>query len=147
MNFICIIIKIYQRKNMVNIMKLNKSPELVIIAFGLIFAVLLILFGFFYQPSAPTVNVVYGNTQPTTIADTVPIADINQNSNYQSQLININTADKETLCSLKGIGEAKAEKIIAYRNSHGGFATVEEIMQVNGIGEKTFEAIKDDITV
>ena len=132
---------------MVKIMKLKKSPELAIIAFGLILAVLLILFRFFYQPSAPTVNVVCGNSQPTTIENKPQTTEINQNNNSQNQLININTAQIETLCTLNGIDEIRAESIIEYRNSNGGFATIEEIMQVKGIGEKTFEAIKDDIMV
>lgn len=128
-------------------MKLNKSPELIIIAFGLIFAVSLILISFFYEPSAPTVNIAYGNTQSTTVTDNAQTENANQNSDTKNQLININTADKNTLCTLNGIGEVRAESIIEYRNSNGGFATIEEIMQVKGIGEKTFEAIKNDITV
>lgn len=61
--------------------------------------------------------------------------------------ININTADEETLCLLAGIGEKTAEKIIIYRSENGGFETVEEIMNVEDIGEKTFEKIKNYITV
>ena len=61
--------------------------------------------------------------------------------------ININTADNELLCTLKGIGEVTADKIIAYRTEHGDFGAIEEIMNVSGIGEKTFEQIKDAICV
>ncbi len=61
--------------------------------------------------------------------------------------ININTADIETLTQLKGIGEKKAEKIIEYRNQNNGFKCIEEIMEVSGIGEKTFENIKNEICV
>lgn len=62
-------------------------------------------------------------------------------------LININTASKEVLCTLPGIGEARAESIIRYRNEHGAFRTIEEIMQVEGIKEKAYLKIKDSITV
>ena len=61
--------------------------------------------------------------------------------------IDINTADISGLVTLNGIGETKAEAIIAYREAHGGFKKIEDICEVDGIGEKTFEKIKDSITV
>ncbi len=61
--------------------------------------------------------------------------------------VNINTADAARLTSLNGIGESKAAAIVAYREEHGAFQSVEEIMEVSGIGEGTFEKIKDDITI
>lgn len=63
------------------------------------------------------------------------------------QKVNLNTATKEELMTLKGIGEAKAEDIIAYRESHGGFSKIEDIMKISGIKNAAFEKIKDDITV
>ena len=60
--------------------------------------------------------------------------------------VNINTADEATLMLLKGIGEVKARAIIAYRETQP-FETIEDVMKVSGIGEKTFEDIKDHITV
>lgn len=62
-------------------------------------------------------------------------------------LVNINTAGEHTLSLLPGIGETLAERIIAYREANGGFASADEIMNVNGIGEGTFEKIKELITV
>lgn len=59
--------------------------------------------------------------------------------------ININTADLALLMTLNGIGEVKAQAIIDYRETHGPFKTIEEIMKVKGIGLKTFEKIKDYI--
>lgn len=61
--------------------------------------------------------------------------------------ININTADKATLCLLNDIGEKTAEAIIAYRNANGDFESTEDIINVKGIGEKTFEKIKNYIDV
>ena len=61
-------------------------------------------------------------------------------------LININTADKETLMVLDGIGEKRAEAIIEYRVSHP-FGSTKDIMNVSGIGEKIYEKIKDKICV
>lgn len=61
--------------------------------------------------------------------------------------ININNATVDQLEQLDGVGEKTAEKIIAYREEHGGFASTEEIMEVPGIGPAKFEGIKDDISV
>ena len=61
--------------------------------------------------------------------------------------ININTAGQEKLETLNGIGSSKAQAIINYRKINGNFKAIEEIMQVKGIGQATFDKIKDEITV
>lgn len=65
----------------------------------------------------------------------------------QSGRININTATKQELCTIPGVGETRAAAIISYRESHGGFAKPEDIMKVNGIKEGMYEKIKDSISV
>lgn len=62
-----------------------------------------------------------------------------------TQPVNLNTADLEQLMTLSGIGEAKAESILKYREKVGSFQKIEEIMNVSGIGEAMFERIKEDI--
>lgn len=62
-------------------------------------------------------------------------------------LVNLNTASKEELCTIPGIGESRAEAILAYRNAQGGFSSVEEIMQVDGIKEGLYAKIQDKIYV
>ncbi|CUX47677.1 helix-hairpin-helix domain-containing protein [Clostridium sp. C105KSO13] len=61
--------------------------------------------------------------------------------------ININTASREELKSLPGIGDSKADSIISYRESNGGFQAVEDLMQVEGIKEGVFNKIKDKIMI
>lgn len=61
------------------------------------------------------------------------------------ELVSINHSDAQQLCQLKGIGPALAQRIIDYRTQHGLFRQLEEIMKVKGIGEKTFEKIREDI--
>lgn len=63
------------------------------------------------------------------------------------ELININTASLDELDSLPGIGATLAQRIIDYRNENGPFTSIEEIMDVSGVGPSTFENIKDLITV
>lgn len=61
--------------------------------------------------------------------------------------VNLNTATAADLQKLNGIGEKKAEQIIAYREQKGGFKSIDELKEVSGIGDKTFDALKDQITV
>lgn len=65
----------------------------------------------------------------------------------ESQLVNINTADKETLMSLPGIGAGKAEAVIAYREAGGVFKDIKDVMLVDGIKEGVYAKIKDKICV
>lgn len=60
-------------------------------------------------------------------------------------LISINNSDIEQLKEIPGIGEVKAKAIISYRESNGEFRSIDELKNVDGIGEKTFEKIKDNI--
>lgn len=62
-------------------------------------------------------------------------------------LVNINLASVEELSTLPGIGPAIAGRVVEYRESHGGFRVIEDIKQVRGIGDATFEKLKDLITV
>ena len=61
--------------------------------------------------------------------------------------ISINTANRETLMTLDGIGEMLAQRIIDYREIYGDFASVDDLLNVQGIGEKRLAAIRDKITV
>ena len=62
-------------------------------------------------------------------------------------LVNVNTAAAEELETLPGIGEVLAATIIAYREGHGPFTTVDQLLDVSGIGEVTLEEIRDLVTV
>ena len=61
--------------------------------------------------------------------------------------VDINRAGKEELMTLTGVGETRAQAILAYRETHGSFSSVEELMQVEGIKEKTYEKLKDQIRI
>lgn len=68
-------------------------------------------------------------------------------SSSNTDVININTANKEQLMKISGVGKTKAEAIISYREKNGDFKKKEDITKVRGIGKSTFEKIKDKIEV
>ena len=91
-------------------------------------------------------------TTTTEIPNNAAIPDNSNTSNDTSSAtlnlkINLNTASKEELTKLSGIGEAKAQDIIDYRNTNGSFKTIEEIKNISGIGDALFAKIKDNIRV
>ena len=65
----------------------------------------------------------------------------------QDGKVNLNTATKEELMTLSGVGESRADSIIAYREENGRFQNTEELMQISGIKEGLYNKIKDNITV
>lgn len=66
-------------------------------------------------------------------------------STVAAAMVNLNTATKDELIALPGIGPAKAQSIVDYRNQHGPFKSIEEIRKVKGIGEKLFTQIKPEL--
>ena len=79
-----------------------------------------------------------------TVQEAAGLAD--ETEALEKGLVNINTADAQELCTLPGIGSARAGDIIAYREKNGGFERIEDIMKVSGIKESAFEKLKDKIT-
>lgn len=72
---------------------------------------------------------------------------INKSDKNDNDIVNINTASLTELQNLSGIGKSKAEAIIKYREQNGNFKNIEELLNVDGIGEKLYEEIKSNITV
>jgi competence protein ComEA len=85
---------------------------------------------------------VAGNPRP---AATAPPPE--QGAATATARVNINTAGVEELMSLPGIGKAYAERILDYRQKNGPFKKPEDILNVRGVGEKTYERIRERITV
>ena len=71
----------------------------------------------------------------------------NSTTALDNGLVNLNTADVAALMTLPGIGESRAKAIISYREQHGAFAQIEDIMKISGIKQAAFSKIKDKITV
>ncbi|MDF2607116.1 MAG: hypothetical protein K0S34_1311 [Bacillales bacterium] len=86
--------------------------------------------------------VIYVPKKGELVAEALPT--LNQS---QNEKLNINKADLTDFDSLPGVGPSKAKNIITYRDSKGGFKSIEELKEVNGIGESTFEKLKDLIDI
>jgi len=84
------------------------------------------------------------------IENETTILDLSKDGNDKDasdEKVNLNTADAEKLTTLPGVGVAKAASIIAYRQEHGSFQSIEELKNVEGIKDRVYEKIKDFISV
>lgn len=84
---------------------------------------------------------------PTVEEGLSPVTAAGADTESGEQKVNINTADVGELTTLTGIGETKARAIIAWREENGGFSSPEELKNIDGIADKTYEKIKNRITV
>ncbi|GAB1475332.1 competence protein ComEA [Bacillota bacterium] len=88
-----------------------------------------------------------GNSPSSVISGNNAYSVVRDGSGSRNGLININTADSTELQKLTGVGPVTAEKIITYRSEYGKFSQIEDLMNVSGIGEKTFGKLKNSVTV
>lgn len=98
---------------------------------------------YFFKTTAPD----YYDISEPDVTEAAPETDGDTISQQGDGLVNINSASESELQDLEGIGEKKAKKIVQYREQHGLFKSIEEIKKIGGIGNKTFEQIKNRITV
>jgi competence protein ComEA len=97
--------------------------------------------GYYYIPRA-------GETPPPAAAVASPGSDSSGSPGLEAGgLINLNTASAEQLKALPNIGDTRAAAIVAYREQNGPFASVEQVMEVSGIGTGIYESIRDLVTV
>jgi len=100
-------------------------------------SLLLALLSAFSLPSLAAPSKAAGDMPPATVS-----------AEMAATMVNLNSADAATLqSSLAGIGKAKAEAIVAYREANGNFASVDELLEVKGIGQALIERNREKLTV
>lgn len=129
-------------------MKKKLSPEKLIVIAGIIFATVLVLANVFFDfvpHTAKTENIKSAKNEFSTYYN----ENVNKKTYTTTQkvIVNINTASVQELCTIRMIGETKAKAIVNYREKYGAFKDKGDIVKVYGIGEKTYEKIKDSICV
>ncbi|MCU0373148.1 MAG: helix-hairpin-helix domain-containing protein [Ignavibacteria bacterium] len=112
--------------------------------------------GYYNSRTSSGINIITTEAEETIIkneiaADSLKTESKKKKTSKEDKLagiqININTASKEQLIMLPGVGESTADKIIMYRENHNGFRKIEDIMKIKGIGKKKFEKLKPYIKV
>ena len=116
-----------------------KRPEAFLLAVGAAIFALTLVFMLYLEKNPFPAQVYY-------VSDSEKAALV-ESGEAESVLININTADAETLTKLPGIGSVTAERIIAYRDENGNFSSVDELINVQGIGENILDTISPFIVV
>lgn len=122
-----------------------KKPQLgALVMITALFSVFLLGFFLGRQTGTAQIQVSKAVTAPS-VSEPSPEP---QSEQAQAEVpIDINTATAEELTALPGIGEVLAGRIVSYREQYGNYLSTEELMDVSGISEKKYEAIKDYITI
>lgn len=135
--------------------KSDKKPDIIIILLVIIAIIAIVRTVLYFRTALIPINdsviISYSSSSSEVAAVTSKVQTTSSekptSSEAEIEIVNINTADKDKLCTLHSIGESRALAIISYREANGSFQTIDDIKNVKGIGEKIFEGIKDNICV
>lgn len=116
-----------------------KNPERFLLALGLVLMSAIILVSFLVPFFSQKADVVYVSEEE--------YQKLSLQSDITSVILNIDTATAEELTAISGVGTALAEKIVSYRQEHGSFSSVDELINIEGIGEQTLKKIAPYVTV
>ena len=123
------------------------TAEKILLAVALLMCGAICFYNAFFIPEVPADIKLSGDLSMNKMAQT-STTESEITNNIDGGKVNLNTADKETLVEfLPGVGPKIADRIISYRETHGGFSEIEEILNIKGISTKIFENIKKYIKV
>lgn len=126
---------------------INVTAEKILLAVALLMCSAICFYNAFFIPEVPADIKLSGDLSMSKIAQT-SINESEADDKIDGGKINLNTADKETLIEfLPGVGPKIADRIISYRETHGGFSEIDEILNIKGISTKIFENIEKYIKV
>lgn len=142
-------------------MKKQISYERILIATAIILCAFIIGYNAFFIPNINEPTVIYVDANAQNLSSDEKDKDVENKEEYEpnepqndvlnetNNKININTASADEIANanLSGIGDGLAKRIVEYRDSNGRFNNIEEIINVKGISEKTFDKIKNNICV
>lgn len=134
--------------------KSDKRQSEILIGISLIIVGIIILYIALSQPKVVSKNEISESNSITVTVIEESVTTVESSSASSSKIekdetvvVNINTCSTEELMQIPGIGESRANAIIAYRNVIGSYSSTEQIKNISGFGDKFFESIKDNITV
>lgn len=123
-----------------------ESREMLLWAAAVVLGIAVGLFAMLSAPDFAPVKVTPGS-ETTSASVSASSLDETASSSPPTRFIRLNSASREELMTLEGIGETLADRILAYREAHGGFDSLEELMEVEGIGQKRFDALRDRLVL
>ena len=128
--------------------KRSMSLLALLLAFSMAISPLSYIKAYAAEPEQTAESSVSSETEETAEQESAAVESAAESSEAENdRLVNINSANLEELKKISGVGDVKAQSIIEYREKNGGFKSIDEIKNIDGIGEKTFEKIKDKITL
>lgn len=135
-----------------NTVKSDKHQSKILIGISLIIVGIIILYIALSQPKVTSKTELSESVSSVSVAEDSTVSTTKSSSSSkiekdENAVVNINTCTPEELMQIPGIGESKANAIVAYRNIIGSYSDTEEVKNISGFGDKFYESIKDNITV
>lgn len=128
-------------------LKSDKNQSVIIVGIAMIAIGLIFVFIALNQPKVSLNVPETESSVPSISFDSTASENILTENAPANVVINLNTCNVDDLIQLKGVGESKAQSIIAYRSVLGGYTSTEQIKEINGISDNLYESIKDYLTV
>ncbi len=129
------------------VLKSDKNQSVILVGIAMIAIGIIFVFIALNQPKVSLNVSETESSVPSISFDSTASENISTENAPANTVINLNTCSADDLIQLKGVGESKAQSIIAYRSVLGGYTSTEQIKEINGISDNLYDSIKDYLTV